>query len=244
MSTTEAFSAATVDDRGDLEYRPLNSAAAASVVFGLLSALVALAGRESLEGALMWAPLPLLGLALGFRSLRRMRENPDLYTGRGAAWGGIILSGLGLAGGLAFAGYVRATEFPPDYARVSFADLRPSDVELRGNRVIPAAIEALDGKRVAIKGYMRPGTHYSEGGAAVNQHIKQFLLVRDNNQCCFGDLSAVQYFDQVAVKLGGALTVDYDSGLYKIGGVLRLQPGNLAGGRGGPVYQLEADLAK
>ena len=59
---------------------------------------------------------------------------------------------------------------------------------------------------------MRPGTHYSAGGSAVNQHIKKFLLVRDNNQCCFGDLSQVKYFDQMAVNLTGPLTLDYSHG--------------------------------
>ena len=56
---------------------------------------------------------------------------------------------------------MRATEVPPGYVRTSFAEFKPDEVDLRGNHFIPPDVAALDGKKVFIKGYMRPGTHYS-----------------------------------------------------------------------------------
>jgi hypothetical protein len=235
MSTTESFTASAADDRDEVAYRPVNFAAIASLVFGLLSPLVALAGRDSLESALMLTPLPLLGLALGIRSLRRINAAPDAMSGRGPALAGVGLSAAFLAAGLALAGYVRVTEVPEGYAPTSFAELKPTDAELSNRHVVPPDIAALDGQKVFIKGYFRPDS------SEFSTHVKEFLLVRDNNQCCFGDMSTVQFFDQVQVAMVEGKTVDYSGGLFRLGGRLRIRPENA--GAGMPVYFLEADYA-
>jgi hypothetical protein len=235
MSTAEAFTAADVDDQSDIEYRSLSPAAIASAVFGLLSVLVRFAGQTSFESALAASPVPLIGAALGFLALRRISEAPDARSGRGAAIAGIALSLVFLVGGLAFAGYVRATEVPPGYVRTSFADFKPDEHDIRGNRPVPPEVAALDGKKVFIKGYFRPDS------SRFTSNVREFLLVRDNNQCCFGDLSTVQFFDQVAVATVDGVTVDYSTRLFRVGGRLHIKPENL--GSGLPVYILEADYA-
>jgi hypothetical protein len=242
MSTTEALTPVDRAEPGDLEYRALSSTAVASVVFGALSVLIFLGARDTLESALMLTPLPMAGVALGIRALRKIRANPDQFSGAGAAKAGLAMSAACLVGGLAFAFYVRITEVPKGYVPTSFAEFKPDEVDQRGGHAVPPEVAALDGKKVFIKGYMRPGTHYSSGGSAVNQHIKRFLLVRDNYQCCFGDLSTVKYFDQMAVNLNGPITVDYTTGLYRLGGTLHVAERNLIAG--GPVFQLEADHAE
>jgi hypothetical protein len=222
----------------EFEYRPLSVAAAASLVFGLLSTMVFVAGRNSFESALMLAPVPIIGLALGLRAISQLRANPDQFTGGKLAVAGTTLSILCLAGGLAFSGYVYATEVPDGYARASFIDMKPDAVELRGDVYIPPDVAALDGKKVFIKGYIRPdSTQY-------RQNIGQFLLVRDNNQCCFGDISSVKYFDQIAVLMQGDLRVNYHSGLFRLGGTLRVLPQNAREHASGPAYLLEADYAR
>jgi hypothetical protein len=242
MSTTEALSTSELSYDDDAQYRAINAGAVASAVFGALSALVCIGAAYSIESALMMALVPALGIILGILALRRISANPDQYTGAGAAKVGIALSAFFLVAGIAYAGYVHATEVPAGYTRTSFAEFKPDEVDLRGDHPVPPAVAALDGQKVFIKGYMRPGTHYSDGGSAVNQHIKRFLLVRDNYQCCFGDLSSVKYFDQMAVRLTGPLTVDYTTGLYRMAGTLHITPRNIGGG--GPVFELEADHAE
>lgn len=223
------------DESEDLQYRAIHAGAIASIVFGALSTLVFVAGRDSLSGFLMMAPLPAIGLAVGLVALKRIRSNPDHWTGKKLAVAGVALSAACLFGGLGFSSYVYATEVPPGYARTSFADMRPDEVEQRGNTFIPRDIEALDGKKVFIKGYIRPdSTPYSK-------NINKFLLVRDNMQCCFGDISTVNYFDQMAVTLADK-TVDYNTGVFRIGGVLHLHPHNID--RRQPVFTLDADYAK
>jgi len=241
MATDAVFSEKLADAPEDFSYRPLSTSAVASGILALLSAVIFFAGQASFESALMMVPLPVVGIVLGWKSLATMRANPGQFSGGGVAKLGTSLSAICLIGGLGYAGYVRATETPPGYARTSFTDLRPDEVEARGNHSIPAEVAKLDGQKVFIKGYMRPGTHYSEGGASVSNGIAKFLLVRDNNTCCFGDLANVKYFDQLAVACKGRLRVDYKQGLYKIGGTLHVFPENAHDMAPGPTYAMEAD---
>lgn len=229
----------------NFEYRPMSTTAVASLIFGVLSASVFfVAGNGNIEEALPLIPLPLLGIALGFRSLAVMRACPDQYTGGALAKIGTALSAFCLTAGLGYTTYVGATEVPEGYASTSFAQLRPDEVDLRGNHLIPPNIAKLDGEKVFIKGYMRPGSHYSDAGSAVGNGIRSFLLVRDNNQCCFGDLSNVQYFDQVAVAMATNQRLSYSPGMFRMGGTLRINPQYAGETSRGPTYVLEADYAQ
>jgi hypothetical protein len=237
MSSVTLSSADSDLDRG-FEYRPMHSGAIASLVFGLLSVLVALAGRDTFESAVLMTPLPLIGLALGYFAVRRISATPDMYKGLAAARAGIALSLFFLVAGIGYAGYVSVTEVPEGYAPMSFADLKPDEVDLRGNHIVPPDVAKLDGQKVFIKGYFRPDS------AKFTKNVKQFLLVRDNNQCCFGDMSTVQFFDQMSVAMSGDLAVDYKPGLYRMGGKLHIKPENAVNGSQLPVYVLEADHAE
>lgn len=227
----------------DFDYKPLSTMAVASLVFGVLSLSMFFAGGQ-FENALPLAPLPLIGLALGLRSITIMRANPEQYSGVGIARAGTLLSAACLVGGLGFTGYVHATEVPDGYVRTSFGELKPDEVDLRGNHYIPPEIAKLEGQKVFIKGYMRPGTHYSDAGSAVGNGIRTFLLVRDNNQCCFGDISTVKYYDQVAVAMATKERLSYNPRLFRMGGTLRVFPENAGDSSKGPTYVLEADYAK
>jgi len=229
-------SARLADD--DFQYRPLLPGAVASLVLALLSQLIFLAGRDSLQAALMLCPLPLAGLVVGLRSLRRIRESEGQIGGRRLALAGVTLATLSLAAGLGFAGYVHATELPEGYQRTSFLELMPVEADVRAGRAVPAEVLALNGKKVFIKGYMRPDS------TPVSRNVKRFLLVRDNNNCCFGDLSTVKFYDQIGVVVGEGIRLDYRQGLFRIGGVFRVRPENVASGGEQLVFTLDADYAR
>jgi hypothetical protein len=240
-----AFSEALTDysptvsgEAEQFEYRAFSTSAIASAIFGALSLLMILAGRDSLDSALLLSPIPLLGLLLGFRALSAIRATPDQLSGRNLAIAGIVLSLVGLIGGLSLAGIVHATEVPEGATRTSFYELRPDEKEELAGIPIPKEIQQLDGKRVFIKGYMRPDS------TPVRRNVRKFLLVRDNNQCCFGDMSSVKYYDQVLVNFADNITTDYSSGLFRIAGTLRMQPRNLLSPSPLPVYFIEADYVQ
>jgi hypothetical protein len=60
-------------------------------------------------------------------------------------------------------------------------------------------IEALSGQRIRIRGYILP-TPQKRG-------IKQFVLVRDNQECCFGPGAAL--YDCVLVEMQPGRTAEF-----------------------------------
>jgi hypothetical protein len=171
-------------------------------------------------------------------SLVRIRREPDLFTGAPIAMLGFVMSVVFLVAGVGYGSYVYATEVPEGYARISFNAMKPDELEERGGVAVPPEIAAMDGKKVFIKGYIRPDSVTQRLG------IKEFLLVRDNNQCCFGDISSVKYYDQMAVDMTGSRTVDFrDGAVYRLGGILKVEPQNVNRGPLAPVFTLKADYA-
>ncbi len=240
MATSESLTSfsATDSEREEFEYRALSTSAIAAAIFGVLSPLTILAGRDSLESCLMLCPIPLVGLLVGIRALSSIRAMPDQLSGRSLALIGVILSAVGLIGGLGFAGYVHATEVPPDAIRTSFQELRPDEQQMVSGMYVPKDVQALDGKRIFIKGYMRADS------TPVRHNVRRFLLVRDNNQCCFGDMSNLKYYDQVLVQFTDNVTTDYSTGMFRVAGTLHIHPENAVRGPNYPVYTMEADYVR
>ena len=208
---------------GGLEdYRALSSAAMASLLIGLLSGVAFLSP---------WlAVLPLLGIVAGICALIQIRRRSDELTGSGLAWIGIVLALFSFVGGLTMAAYIYATEVPEGYTRISYVDLQP--LEGATNQVIPPLAQELDGKKIFIKGYVYPGSK-SNG-------IKEFLLVRDKGDCCFGGKPKLT--DCIQVKLKGNLLLTRNLRVNKVAGVFHVRPAEGAVDSGGAViYHLDAD---
>jgi hypothetical protein len=226
---------ADVDD--SLQYRAVHIGAIVGLALGVLSVFMVVAAMNTFEGCLLVAPIPLLGMLISAWSLAKIRSEPDRFTGAPIALLGLVLSFGFLVGGVSYGGYVYATEVPEGYARISFNRMKPDELQERSRVIVPPEIAALDGKKVFIKGYIRPDS------IPVTKGIKEFLLVRDNNQCCFGDLSKINYYDQMYVNMVGSGTVDYSQGLFRMGGILKIEPQNLMPGSTRPVFSLSADYA-
>ena len=93
---------------------------------------------------------------MSLRALAKIRREPEHYTGSTLAMLGLVLSFVFLFGGVGYGGYVYATEVPEGYTRISFNGMKPDAIQERGGVVVPPDIAALDGKKVFIKGYIRP----------------------------------------------------------------------------------------
>lgn len=239
MSTATAYETVSTghDEDQSLEYRAVHTGAMIGLVLGVASAFTLVTAFSSLDACLMVCPIPVLGIFFSLRAWSQINRQSDLYTGKTPALVGVGLSLFFLVTGLGYASYVYATEVPDGYTRISFATMRPSEVEQRGNKLIPDVVVALDGQHVFIKGFIRPDS------LKVRKNAKAFLLVRDNNVCCFGDLSKVNYYDQILVAMQDGLRIDYKEGTLSMGGTLRVYPQNVALGPGAPVFALEADYA-
>jgi len=233
MTSTDLVRPASAAGDERLEYRALSALAVASLVLGILGPLTILAAAHGSQAFMLLCPIPLIGLVVGMRSWRSIRRRPDELTGMRLAVAGILLSAVSLAGGLALAAYNYATEVPEGYARLSFAMLKPDVGARRRRTLVPADVLQLSGKKVSIRGYMRPSSQ--------RYRLREFLLVRDNYQCCFGALDKVKYHDLVQVRLVGALRADFRTQSLRVSGTLHVDPDSVQPGAEQAVFALEAD---
>ncbi len=160
----------------------------------------------------------------------RDRSRPPLHAREARPYpahvyfaGGLLLVALALA--------APAAE-PPQ--RLTFAELAacplvPDAAAVASGAALSAPIRAANGARVRVAGYMLP--------LAVEQGLaRQFLLLRNQNACCFGQMPAANEY--VVVETSGAgLPVRMDTPVALVGR-LRVAP-VLSGGAVVQFYNLD-----
>lgn len=213
------------DPYSEFEYKPVPVLAVAGITLALISG----------GGVVVWLLLPLCVVAfvLSTISLVQIRRSLGAYGGTLVACLGMFLSTAFLAGGIAFQVYMYQTEVPDGYERVSFL----KDISQRGfvfengmNRV-PDEVQALDGQKVFIKGYI-----YQTGKV---RGLDSFLLVKDNQDCCFGASPAIQ--DRIGVLMQDGKSIDYHAGKIAVAGTFKINP-NFTGQELEPLYVFDCDL--
>lgn len=209
------------------EYRALSGTAVAAMAFAVLAPLA----------FIDWWMLavPLLGLGLAVVALVDIAKRPTALTGRALAIGAGVVSLLCLTGATAWLSVVYATELPPGHERLGYAQLQPAPGEPA--TAVPESAVPFHGRDVLIKGYMYPGTK--------QRGIAQFLLVRDQGDCCFGGNPKIT--DRVLVQLkdpGHPKGIDFSSRLTKIAGRFAIRPMGAPGMDGGVLYHLEDAFAR
>jgi len=202
-------------------YKALSSTAVASLILGVLGLLTFLSP--------IFGALALVGLVLGVHAMRSIREHQNELTGLGIARLGTLVSLVCLVGGWGWHGYVYATEVPEGFLRISYSELQPEDSAKPGT--IPASARQLDGQQVFIKGYVYPGLQ--------TKGIREFVLVRDKGDCCFGGNPKIT--DRIQVKLKSPLTIDFHDGLFRLAGTFHVGVGAASEGLGQAIYHLDAD---
>ncbi len=90
------------------------------------------------------------------------------------------------------------------------------------------------GRNIRLRGYMFP-TNRSKG-------LKQFVLVRDNQECCFGPGAAL--FDCVCVTMREGATAEFSTFPIAVEGEFRLDPLIGPDGRPMAIYQMVGDAVK
>ncbi len=239
MTPDDAISQPPAGEDEALDYRSVSTFAVLGLLLGLVSTVVIFTAGTSLDYTLALAPIPIAGLVVSLVAMRSIAAAPELYTGRQLALAGAVLSALFLIGGVGYGSFVYATEVPEGYTRTSFVEMKPTDQDTVDGLLTPIEVQGLikEGEKVFIKGYIRPDS------VRVKQNLRDFLLVRDNNECCFGDASKVKFFDQIQVRLKPGMTTDFNRGLFRVGGVLEV--GRADRQTGQPIkYTLNADYIK
>ncbi|MCE9631756.1 MAG: hypothetical protein K8S94_13710 [Planctomycetia bacterium] len=209
---------ATARDNGEA-YRALSGAAIAAAAVALVSPLVFFGW--------WFAAVPAIGIALALVALRDIATRPLDLTGTPLATGALAVSAIVLVGGLVSLAREYAAELPEGFERLSYAMLQPAEGDPPTS--VPDAARALDGHNVLLKGYIYPGKE---------QHgLVQFLLVRDQGDCCFGGNPKIT--DRVLVQLAEPRGIDFTPRLTKVAGRFRVQPMGTADLAGGVLYHLD-----
>ena len=216
-------------DNQDAEgrYRAIAGTAIAAAIAAALSPLACLDW--------LLAVVPILGIVLGVMAYRTISLRTDEFTGRPLAIGAIVVSAVSLVVGLVTLSRAYAAELPQGYERVNYGMLQPLDGDPPGT--IPDTARSMDGRNVLLKGYMYPGKQQTG--------ITQFLLVRDQGDCCFGGNPKIT--DRVLVQLKDPAHpkgIDFSARLTKIAGRFAIRPMGAPGMDGGVLYHLEDAFAR
>ena len=119
---------------------------------------------------------------------------------------------------------------------ISFDDIK-FDMEKGGDfqrSMLTDRIEGLVGKRIRIRGYILPS--FKQKG------IKQFVLVRDNMECCFGPGAAL--FDAIIVRMAPGKTTSFSVRPVAVEGTFDVQEVRGPNGKHLAIYAMTADEVK
>lgn len=208
----------------DFVYRTVSKAAIASFTFAVLGLTAYLIPPFVL--------LPALGFGFGIVATLNFRKYGDELSGQLIGKIGTILSLVILLSSIGMHSFIYATEVPEGYQRISYGELKPTK---RKGMAFSEKAEEFNGKKVFLKGYVRPG--------AKRRKLKEFILVGDFGDCCFGGDPEIT--DVVGIRIvKDDTTVDYGLGLRRIGGTFRFYPNPQSTGDDevpGIYYEIEAD---
>lgn len=123
---------------------------------------------------------------------------------------------------------------------ITFDDLK-FDIEKGGEfkkEMITKEIEELNTKTVKLRGFILPTSVFQQSG------IKQFVLVRDNQECCFGPGAAL--YDCVIVEMQPGKTANFSTRVVAVKGKIEIDSQSFQYPDGGhyAIYKMTAEEVK
>ena len=162
----------TTSDGEDLDYVPVSPWAPISLCMGLLG-LTGFIGYFGLYVAFF-------GIFVGVGAVKQIRSSGGFVKGTWMAVLGLVLSICSFCLGSAKMSYDYQHEVPEGYQRVNFQkDVAEKQfVFVGGYRKLAPEVAAVIGKKIYLKGFMY--------ATRANTGLQQFILLKDNGECCFG----------------------------------------------------------
>jgi len=97
-------------------------------------------------------------------------------------------------------------------------------------------IEALNKKSIRIRGYILPASVFKQSG------IEKFVLVRDNQECCFGPGAAL--YDCIMIEMVKGKTAEFTTRPIAVKGKFEVEEFKFPDGTHYAIYKLTASEAK
>ena len=135
---------------------------------------------------------------------------------------------------------------PPPARSAPAASARPREIsfddikldmqkgDLFSRDLVPGSVAALDGARVRIRGYILPS--FQQAG------LTQFVLVRDNQECCFGPGAALH--DCIVVRMRPGRSTNFSVRPVAVAGVFRLEELRGPDGKHLAIYSMEGEAVE
>jgi hypothetical protein len=225
---TQDFTPAT-DEINQFDYKPMPIIVPVGFVLALLSA-VAFFGIIGIF-------IAVAATIVSFYSWRVVSQSEGTLSGRPLAIVSTVLSLGFLILGTSSEIHAYQTEVPEGYKRVSFANDISSKgfVFANGQSDLHPEVKPLIDQSVFLKGYIYPPSD--------PRNMKEFLLLKDTGECCFGGKPAQT--DMILVKIKGDKGLDYREGLQRmsVAGHFKFDMATYGDGLL-PVYQIEVDNAQ
>jgi hypothetical protein len=111
-------------------------------------------------------------------------------------------------------------------------EIKPEEPFRRG--MVTPAIEQLSGQRIRIRGFMLP--------TAQQRGIREFVLVRDNQQCCFGPGAAL--FDCILVEMQPGQSAAFSIRPVAVTGKFAVNEFDAPDGRCLAIYHMDAEAVE
>lgn len=102
--------------------------------------------------------------------------------------------------------------------------------------MLPKEIEELNKKTIRIRGYILPASVFKQSG------IEEFVLVRDNQECCFGPGAAL--YDCIMIKMEKGKTAEFTTRPVAVKGKFEVEEFKFPDGTHYAIYKLTATEAK
>ena len=121
---------------------------------------------------------------------------------------------------------------------ITFDDLK-FDIERGGEykpEMLTPAIKELEKKIVKLRGFILPNSVFQTNG------IKQFVLVRDNRECCFGPGAAI--YDCVWVEMAAGKTATFSTQVITVKGKLEIDAETFKNTDGYAIFKMTAEEVK
>lgn len=121
---------------------------------------------------------------------------------------------------------------------LTFDDLE-FEIERDGDfqrEMLGEAIESFQGQPVILRGFMLGASVFTQKG------IKQFVLVRDNLECCFGPGAYI--FHNAQVEMATGKSCDFSDRQVTVAGTFDIRPFLGPGGKCYSVYHITANRVK
>ncbi len=131
----------------------------------------------------------------------------------------------------------KAREAARKRGEITFDDLKFA-IEKGGefkDEMITPEIRELDKKVVKLRGFILPTSVFQQSG------IKQFVLVRDNQECCFGPGAAL--YDCVIIEMAPGKTATFSTRVVSVKGKLEIDSESFKYPEGGhyAIYKMTAE---